>query len=227
MTDDPNNSDSTPSHTERYTLGHEAGSNVMAQRTAQRRASFLQPYLSAGMNLLDAGCGPGSITVGLAEMVSPGHVTGFDLSEADVERAQNRAKQIGIKNVSFEMASIYEIPYPDNTFDAAFCHGVLEHLNNPVDALAEIRRVLRPGGVVGVAMSDFSGLLVAPDDPIRQKSLDVWHKVKQRNGGNPRAGRHIRRFMREADFSRVEGSSSVIHFAKAPFGQVESKPRKP
>ena len=70
MPNEPEASASSASPTETYTLANQVGSNVMAQRTAHARPSFLQPYPSTGMKLRDAGCGPGSITVGPAEVKS-------------------------------------------------------------------------------------------------------------------------------------------------------------
>src|SRR5688572_8059537 len=71
----------------------------MAARTVTRDAAFLLPYLHPGMELLDAGCGPGSITVGLAEVVAPGGVVGVDLQAAQVEQARTLAAERGVTNV--------------------------------------------------------------------------------------------------------------------------------
>ncbi len=127
--------------------------------------SFLAPSLRTDMSLLDASCGPGSITLELVEMIGQGHVTGIDMAQDDIERALELAAQQGVKNIEFQVASVYEIPYPDNTYDAVFLHGMLEHLSEPVKALKELRQVL-PGGVLGAATPHFSGLLVTPTDHI-------------------------------------------------------------
>ena len=71
------------------------------------------------MRLLDVGCGPGSITLGLAEAVAPGEVVGVDLQPAQVEQARALAAERGVANVRFEVASAYALPFPDAAFDAA------------------------------------------------------------------------------------------------------------
>ncbi len=101
------------------------------------------------MNLVDCGCGTGSITVGLAEAIAPGEVTGIEISASDVDLARERVKISGHTNLRFEVADVYELPLPDESVDAAFFHAILDHLDNPVKALREAHRVLKPGGVVG------------------------------------------------------------------------------
>lgn len=74
---------------------------ALESRTAAREAGFFLPYLESGMRVLDVGCGPGSITLGLAEVVAPGHVDGFDLQPAMVDRARTLASERGVENVTF------------------------------------------------------------------------------------------------------------------------------
>src|SRR5215207_2615574 len=73
----------------------------LSARTATREAAFFLPHLRPGMRLLDAGSGPGSITLGLAEVVAPGHVVGVDLQPAQVERARAIAAERGVANARF------------------------------------------------------------------------------------------------------------------------------
>jgi SAM-dependent methyltransferase len=70
-----------------------------------------------------------------------------------------------VANVRFEVADPYQLPFPDHSFDAAFAHAVLTHLREPVRALVEMRRTLRPGGIVGVSDWDFGAFLVSPVTP--------------------------------------------------------------
>ena len=121
-----------------------------SQRTAEVNAGFFLHHLRPGINLVDCGCGTGSITAGLAESISPGEVTGIEISASDVDLARERAKKGGHTNLRFEVADIYELPLPDESVDAVFFHAILGHLNDPVRALREAHRVLKPGGVVGV-----------------------------------------------------------------------------
>src|SRR5688500_16074076 len=135
------------------------------------------------MRLLDGGCGPGSITLGLAEVVAPGEVVGIDLQRAQVERARALAAERRVGKVRYEAANLYQLPFPDRCFDAAFVHGVLMHLREPVRALEELRRVLRPGGVVGIRDPDWGAGLIAPTTPLLEKWRALFVRVRQHNGG--------------------------------------------
>src|SRR5215207_5414518 len=85
----------------------------LATRTVAREAAFLLPHLRPGMRLLDVGCGPGSITVGLAAVLAPGEVVGLDLRPEPLAQARAEASRRGIANVRFEVGSAYALPFPD------------------------------------------------------------------------------------------------------------------
>jgi ubiquinone/menaquinone biosynthesis C-methylase UbiE len=104
-------------------------------------AAFFIPYLHSGMSLLDCGCGPGTITSGLAQVVAPGHVKGVDIDEGQISLAIDYANKQGISNVSYQLASVYEMPFEDNSFDAAFGHTIIQHLNDPLAGLKEIHTI--------------------------------------------------------------------------------------
>jgi SAM-dependent methyltransferase len=182
---------------------------ALALRTAAREAAFFVPHLRPGMHLLDVGCGPGSITVGLAQLVAPGQVVGIDVQPSQIEQARARALAHGIANVRFEVADLYHPPFGDGAFDAAFAHGVLMHLREPVRALQGLRRVLRPGAVVGLRDPDFGAMLYSPMTPLLQQWLQVRVRVRQHNGGDPFLARHHRRLLLQAGFVAAEASASV------------------
>ncbi len=181
----------------------------LAKRMASQEAAFLLPHLRAGMHVLDSGCGPGSITLGLAAAVTPGKVVGIDVQPSQVEQARALADQRSVTNVRFEVANVYDLPFPDGSFDAAFANSVLEHLREPVRALAELRRVLRPGGIAGIRDLDNGGFLIAPDTPLLQQWFSLRERVRQYNGANFYIGRHHRRLLLEAGFVRAEASASI------------------
>jgi len=183
---------------------------TMAERTASREAAFLLPHLRAEMHVLDAGCGPGSITLGLAAAVAPGKVVGIDVQPSQVEQARALADQRGVTNVRFEATNVYELPFPDGSFDAAFANAVLMQLREPVRALAELRRVLRPGGIAGVRDLDDGGDLFVPATPLLQQWFSLKDRVQQHNGANTYIGRHHRRLLLEAGFVRTEAGASIL-----------------
>ncbi|MDP8923625.1 MAG: class I SAM-dependent methyltransferase [Chloroflexota bacterium] len=161
------------------------------------------------MRLLDCGCGPGSITVGLAEAAAPGEVIGLDLQPAQIERARLLAAERGVLNVRFEVGDVSQLPFPDASFDAAFAHTLLLHVRDRVGALREIRRVLKPGGVVGVVDDDHGARLVAPPTPLMEEALGLFMKVVQHHGGDPYFARSMRGLLLQAGFARTEGSATV------------------
>lgn len=187
MADEPVSQSSTPipaneSYSQRSNPGFEA---QLALRTAANEGAFFLPYLRPAMRVLDLGCGPGSITLGLAEKVAPGEVIGVDLQPSQVAQAQALSAARGVMNVRFEVADVYRLPFPDGSFDAVFAHVVLMHLREPVRALAEMRRVLRPGGIVGVRDCDWGGRIHAPATALLEQWYALTVRIRQRNGGDP------------------------------------------
>jgi ubiquinone/menaquinone biosynthesis C-methylase UbiE len=180
-----------------------------SRRTAERDADLLLPHLRPGMRVLDFGCGVGSITVGLAAAVAPGEAVGIDIEPSMVAYARSLAQARGVGNARFEVASVYELPFPHEAFDAAFSRSVIEHLADPLAALREVRRVLRPGGVVAVDDGDYGGFVFAPADPLVKEAMDLYLRVLQQNGGNSWRGRALRGMLRTAGFSRVIASAGV------------------
>jgi SAM-dependent methyltransferase len=215
MTDQPTPQPAAPAarapaaevYTQRDNPAREA---QFAARTAAREGAFFLPYLAPGMRLLDVGSGPGSITLGLAELVAPAEVVGVDLQSSQVERARALAVERGVATARFEVANVYALPFPDASFDAAFAQMVLMHLREPVRALREVRRVLRPGGVVGVRDADWGGDLWAPMTPLLAQWAALRVRVRRHNGGDPHLGRAHRRLLLEAGFVRPVATASLL-----------------
>ncbi len=182
----------------------------LAERTATQQADFLLPHLHEGYRVLDAGCGPGTITLGLAAAVPHGSVVGIDIQPHLVEAASANARNAGVTNATFETASLYALPFPDASFDAAFVHAVLIHLNDPAAAIAELRRVLRPGGVAGVREGDLTTRAWSP----RSAPVDAHFALNLRIlgylGGRPRAGAELEGLFRAAGFGRIEVSAASM-----------------
>ena len=197
----------TPSR-ETYTPGYsEPSLRLMLKRTAAKHAAFFTPFLRRGMRVLDCGCGPGTISLDLANLVSPGQVVGIDLERTQLCSAQNSSREQGI-NARFALASVYDLPFADGQFDAVFAHALFEHLRAPLKALSEMRRVLRSSGLVGLRSPDWAGWLVYPPSPLIEQGFNSFKEMQIANGGNPHVGRALKGLLRESGFSNVSLSAS-------------------
>lgn len=193
---------------ERYAIGYDATAVRYQQtHTAAKEAGFFLPYLRSGMSLLDCGCGPGTVTTGLAEAIAPGQVTGIDKEVSQIEIARSHAAEKGISNLRFEVGDIYAISFSDDSFDAVFATAVLVHLRHQLRALREMYRILRPGGMIGIQSTDFSGHLLAYSNPLVGKGNKLGLRWLKHNGANLHTGRHQRGLLHKAGFVRIEASA--------------------
>ena len=216
--------DPAPGTERPYRVDAEWSRAVFAQRTGEV-AAFLAPHLRAGMRLLDCGCGPGSITVDLARTVAPGEVIGIDLREDALAHGRALALERGIANLTFEAASVYQLPYPDGAFNAAFACAVLQHLAAPIAALREMRRVLTPGGVIGIVDGSATITFRYPTNSL----LDKWDRLRalerEHNAGRPSDALRLRALLREAGFARTQASGDMVTEAGPPAGSLKETRR--
>src|SRR3984957_5402537 len=144
---------------------HESVLRSHRWRTAENSASYLLSWLEPGQDVLDVGCGPGTITADLAVLVDPGRVVGIDREPGIVAAASDLARDRRSPNLEFVTGDVHALDFDDQTFDVVHAHQVLQPLSDPVGALAEMGRVLRPGGILAVRDSDYGGFIWAPADP--------------------------------------------------------------
>ncbi|PWY97018.1 S-adenosyl-L-methionine-dependent methyltransferase [Testicularia cyperi] len=205
-----------------YTQGYsEAVLKSHASRTAENSAAFLIPHLRPDANILDVGCGPGTISASFLPYVPQGSVKGIDYSQHVVDSARKRAAEIDgamPPNLSFEAASVFELPFADNSFDMVYTHQMLLHLPNAVDAIREMRRVCKTGGIVAIREGDWSVSLVYPECHVLELWKSVAEDVFRTTGAEPNAGRRLITWALEAgyDSSAITYSSSNQTYAGAP-----------
>ncbi len=199
--------------TERYTLGYDAPALAfVGRRTLDSHGAFFVEHLQPGMQVLDIGCGPGSITLGIAARLGAGRVTGVDLSEEQMRMATENARTSGVSNVRFQPASAYHLPFDGGQFDAVFSHALIEHLNEPVRALREFLRVLKPSGVMGVATPDWSGFLYGPSNPALRAAVKAYEGLQVANGGDVNVGHKLSQYAVEAGFEKVNQQARFENF---------------
>ena len=204
-----------PVETARYTHGHSAAVlSAHSRRGAADSAAYLLAHLRAGMDLLDVGCGPASITADLAERVAPGRVVGLDAAAGALEAARATLRERGLsEQVELTCGDIMALPFEDASFDVVHAHQVLQHLADPVGALAEMRRVTRPGGIVAVRDAVYSAMTWFPEPAGMEQWRSVYMATARANGGEPDAGSRLLSWAREAGFTDVTASASTWCYA--------------
>ena len=155
----------------------------------------------AGSTVLEAGCGVGAQTRILAGKSPGAEITSIDISEESISKAMLLINEEEISNVSFEQASILDMPFADECFDHAFVCFVLEHLEDPHRALAEVKRVLKPGGAITLIEGDHGSCFWHPET---KASLEVWHafiRAQVQLGHDPLIGRRVYPLLKQSDFN--------------------------
>ena len=211
MADNPQQQ-STPN----YAVGYSRPvDQLMSRRTAAAHAGYLLPYLKAGMKVLDIGCGPGSISLGLADAVLPGELHGIDMERSQVDLAIEAARAGGHANARFQVGDALDLPFPENYFDAVHYHTVLLHIPNTSAALAEAWRVLKPGGIL--ASRDMIGDLtfVEPEIGRMGEIIPGMLKLIADGGGHPLLGREQSARFSQAGFVEIESKASFESFGSA------------
>ncbi|HSI85503.1 MAG: methyltransferase domain-containing protein [Candidatus Methylacidiphilales bacterium] len=217
---------------EKYTPGYTTNAvSFMRRRTVQSHGAFVIPHLKRGMRILDCGCGPGTITRGIAELVATdgpvvartesvqgtplpgdglvqiGQVIGIDRGAEQLAEAGRLAREEGLP-ATFETGDVYRLAFPRDIFDGVFSHALFEHLARPVDALREIHRVLKPGGFVALRSPDWGGFMLHPWEEPLQQAIAAYIALQTRNGGDVHAGRKLTGWMRAAGFAKAVPSAS-------------------
>jgi SAM-dependent methyltransferase len=190
----------------------------VANRDAKRFLPFLLPHVRSGMDVLDVGCGVGSIALDLAPTVAPGRVVGIDADPGQIEAARTSAAERGIDNAEFVTSSVYELPFENATFDVVYANAVLMYVRDQVLALTEMRRVLRPDGLAAVIDDDLGTVVISPDRPELELAPRLFERAVAHEGGNARYSRRLRTLMLEAGFARTQG---VAH-APEVYGDLPS-----
>jgi ubiquinone/menaquinone biosynthesis C-methylase UbiE len=179
-------------------------------RTAENSATHLLPKLKSmkesnpHLTLLDVGAGSGTISVSFAKLIPDGHVTGVDLNPNILPRARAVAEMAGVKNIEFQQGSIYKLPFADETFDVTFCHQVLVHIGTPWDALREMLRVTKRGGIVASREGDYETECVWPEHAELSKFHKLMAGLMSSGGGTSTAGRQLLSWALKAGVERSQ-----------------------
>ncbi len=185
-----------------------------SHRTVANSAAYLAPHLRPGTRVLDLGCGAGTITAGLGALVAPARLTAVDVDPGILAVAAGNAASEGVVNIDFQVGDAHHLEFADDSFDVAHAHQVLQHLSDPVAALRELARVVRPDGLVAVRDADYGAFTWYPDhDGLRQWQA-LYRAVARHTGGEPDAGRHLVAWAHAAGLEDVVVTGSAWTYAQ-------------
>ena len=192
-----------------YTMGFsEEMLESLRRYTAEASAKYLMPHLRPGRRVLDIGCGPGTISVGLARAVAPGEMHGVDMEESQIDLASLVAKTNGQDNAKFHVGDVTDLPFEDGFFDVVHCHNVLMHIPDTAAVLAEARRVLKPGGIIGCREMICGSSFTHPDFGVIRRAWDMFEDLLSADDGHPQMGKDLKNHIVEAGFTNVRVTAS-------------------
>ena len=161
--------------------------------------------------ILEAGCGVGSQIKIIAPKNPSCHFTSIDISETSLEKVKTMIQALNIKNVMLQIGDISDLHFEAESFDHIFVCFVLEHLSNPVQALLNLKKVLRKGGTITVIEGDHGSAYFYPRSDAAQKTINCQLQLQALHGGNALIGREIYPLLYKAGFSDCLVSPRMVY----------------
>ncbi len=180
---------------------------------AEAEASYLLPYLRPGFRLLDVGCGLGAISLGLARAVSPGEMHGLDMEPSQIDMARSNAQMYGVDNATFHVGDAIDLPFEDGSFDVVSFQNVIMHIPDTRKVLAEAKRVLKPGGIIGCREMITQSSFTYPDFGIIRKGWDMFEDLLAADDGHPQMGKELKGHLVKAGYSNIKVTLSSNLFS--------------
>jgi ubiquinone/menaquinone biosynthesis C-methylase UbiE/DNA-binding transcriptional MerR regulator len=203
---------------DRYVHGYHTAENARLHDQAGTLSELLHADTGfpAGSSVLEVGCGVGAQTLTVAERSPGAMLTAIDRSAESVTAARKRAREAGLRDIAFTQADVYELPRPDGPlaagrFDHVFVCFLLEHLEQPVEALRRLRAMLKPGGTITVIEGDHGSAYFHPDSPAARDAIACQVTLQRNAGGDALIGRRLRPLLTEAGFRDVAVSPRVVY----------------
>lgn len=161
--------------------------------------------------VLEAGCGVGAQTKIIAAKNPDSNFISVDLSEDSIREAKGIIKSLGITNVEFRQADIYNLPFKEGTFDSVIICFVLEHLQNPIQALKETKRVLKKGGTMIAIEGDHGSTFFYPDSKYAYSAINCQIQLQKESGGNSNIGRELYPLFKSIGLSDISVSPRMVY----------------
>ena len=197
-----------------YTMGFsDEMLESLSRFSAEVNAAYLMPYLRPGLRILDFGCGPGVISVGLARAVDPGEFHGIDMEPSQIDLARSTAAAYRQDNAVFHVADVTNLPFTDGFFDVAHCHNVLMHVPDTGAVLAEVKRVLKPGGIIGCREMICGSSFTHPDFGVLRHAWDMFQDLLEADDGHPQMGKELKKHVLAAGFENLRATTSFHSYS--------------
>ena len=224
----PSTQNESETMSETYVHGYHLRENERLQDQAGALVDLLHADTAypGGSRVLEAGCGVGAQTVTLAQRSPGARFTSVDISAESIAEARRRADRAGLTNVEFRQADIFALPFEAESFDHVFVCFVLEHLSRPVEALAILKRLLRPGGTITVIEGDHGSTYFYPDSPAAHAAIQCQVRMQREAGGNALIGRQVYPLLVEAGFDAVRVSPRMVYVDASRPALVDGFTRK-
>ena len=193
--------------------GYDRLENVRLQDQAETLVDLLHSDTSFPMGsfVLEAGCGIGAQTIPLARNSPGARIISVDISAESVAEARANSDAAGVTNVQFQQADIFALPFDRESFDHVFVCFVLEHLSQPVEALAKLKELLRPRGTVTVIEGDHGSTYFHPDSDAAHMAIRCQVELQRIAGGNALVGRQLYPLLLQAGFDAVRVSPRMVY----------------
>lgn len=164
-----------------------------------------------GSEVLEAGCGVGAQTVILARNSPEAWFTAIDIADESLSKAQALCEREGIRNVGFQKADIFELPFEQEHFDHVFVCFVLEHVHDPVKALTSLKTVLKTDGSITVIEGDHGSTYFYPESKEAVQTIQCLIDIQARMNGNALVGRQLYPLLNKAEFTNIHVSPRMVY----------------
>lgn len=198
---------------EAYVHGYQLRENERLQDQAGTLVDLLHRDTAypRGSTVLEVGCGVGAQTVTLARQSPDARFISVDISADSIAQARRRAELAGLVNVEFRQADILALPFGPESFDHVFVCFVLEHLARPVEALAVLKALIKPGGTITLIEGDHGSTYFYPESSAAIAAIQCQVRLQRAAGGNALIGRQIYPLLIKAGFDAVRVSPRMVY----------------
>jgi len=197
----------------KYVHGYSAKEATRLNDQADSLANLIHhdSIWETGSLILEAGCGVGAQTKTVAAQNSKSKFISIDISKESIAEARQLIRSKGIKNVVFQVADIFDLPFEEEYFDHIFLCFVLEHLANPQEALEQLKKKLKPNGTITLIEGDHGSTYFHPNSEFANKAIQCQVELQRRKGGDANIGRKLYPILESAGFEEIKVSPRQVY----------------